>query len=208
MNLRWDRESFYRGGSGERPRRSPRTLLVLFGVYAAFLLTLPAHAQVTFERILNSQKEPQNWLTYSGAVNGQRYSPLTQITPANVKNLELQWVWQARSTEKFETTALVVDGVLYTIEAPNNVSETRAMKGVTGGYTTYPQLRKRASSRVASSSRWKPYSPLVAACNATTLRAETTRIPVSLAIILWLVAARRICIEITITLTTLWGHAT
>ena len=24
------------------------------------------------------------------------------------------------------------------IEAPNNVSDTRAMKGVTGGYTTYP----------------------------------------------------------------------
>ena len=73
---------------------------------------------VTFDRILHADREPQNWLTYSGTVNGQRYSPLTQITPANVKNLELQWVWQAKSTEKFETTALVVDGVLYTIEAP------------------------------------------------------------------------------------------
>src|SRR5512142_612151 len=76
---------------------------------------------VTFDRILHADREPQNWLTYSGTVGGQRYSPLTQVTPANVKNLELQWVWQAKSIEKFETTALVVDGVLYTIQAPNDV---------------------------------------------------------------------------------------
>ena len=41
----------------------------------------------------------------------QRYSSLDQITPQNVKNLELKWVFQARSLEKFEATPLVVDGV-------------------------------------------------------------------------------------------------
>ena len=99
---------------------------------------------VTFDRLLNARKEPQNWLTYSGTVDGERYSPLTQVTPANVKNLELQWVWQAKSTEKFEATALVVDGVLYTIEAPNNVY---ALDAVTGrifwnlNYTPAPEAR-------------------------------------------------------------------
>ena len=68
-------------------------------------------AQVSFDRILRADKEPQNWLTYSGTPFNQRYSPLTQITPANVKNLELQWVWQSKSLEKFEATALAVDGV-------------------------------------------------------------------------------------------------
>src|SRR5262245_32629096 len=83
------------------------------------------HAQqVTFDRLLRTDREPQNWLTYSGNVLGQRYSLLNQITTANVKNLELQWVWQAKSLEKFETTALVVDGVLYTIQAPNNTNNT------------------------------------------------------------------------------------
>ena len=92
--------------------------------------------QVSFDRILHANQEPQNWLTYSGTVSGQRHSPLTQITPANVKNLELQWVWQARSTEKFETTAVVVDGVLYTIQAPNDVV---ALDAVTGRlFWTYP----------------------------------------------------------------------
>src|SRR5579864_7560716 len=85
--------------------------------------------QVTFNRILNANKEPQNWLTYSGAELSQRHSLLTQITPDNVKNLELQWVFQARSLEKFEATPLVVDGVLYTVQAPNDVV---AMDAVTG----------------------------------------------------------------------------
>src|ERR1051326_6155352 len=80
--------------------------------------------QVTFDRLLHTDKEPQNWLTYSGNVLGQRYSPLTQITAGNAKNLELQWVWQSRSLEKFETTALVVDGILYTISVPNNTTDT------------------------------------------------------------------------------------
>src|SRR6202035_4746933 len=85
--------------------------------------------QVTFNRILNANKEPQNWLTYSGTELSQRHSLLTQITPANVKHLELQWVFQARSLEKFEATPLVVDGVIYTVQAPNDVV---AMDAVTG----------------------------------------------------------------------------
>ena len=35
---------------------------------------------VNYERILNARSEPQNWLTYYGAYDGQRYSPLDQIT--------------------------------------------------------------------------------------------------------------------------------
>src|SRR5579872_2003098 len=86
-------------------------------------------AQVTFDRLLNASKEPQNWLTYSGNLMSQRYSPLDQVTPQNVKNLELKWLFQARSLEKFEATPLVVDGVMYTVQAPNDVV---ALDPVTG----------------------------------------------------------------------------
>src|ERR1700675_2330778 len=99
-----------------------RTLLLL-----AMAGSLPA--QVSFDRILNANKEPQNWLTYSGTELSQRHSLLTQITPANVKNLELQWVFQAQSLEKFEATPLVVDGVLYTVQAPNDVVAIDAETG-------------------------------------------------------------------------------
>jgi alcohol dehydrogenase (cytochrome c) len=88
-----------------------------------------AWGQVTFDRILEANKEPQNWLTYSGTEMSQRHSLLTQITPANVKDLELQWVFQAHSLEKFEATPLVVNGILYTVQAPNDVVAIDAVTG-------------------------------------------------------------------------------
>jgi alcohol dehydrogenase (cytochrome c) len=94
-----------------------------------FLAAPLLFGQVTFDRILNANKEPQNWITYSGTELSQRHSLLSQITPANVKNLELQWVFQAHSLEKFEATPLVVDGVLYTVQAPNDVVALDAATG-------------------------------------------------------------------------------
>ncbi len=89
---------------------------------------------MTFDRIQHPEKEPQNWLSYSQNLFNQRFSPLTQITPANAKNLELQWVWQSKSLEKFEATALVVDGVLYTLQGPpaQGVYEIIALDAVSG----------------------------------------------------------------------------
>jgi alcohol dehydrogenase (cytochrome c) len=70
-------------------------------------------AQVTYERVLNASREPQNWLTYSGGYKGWRYSTLDQINASNVQHLVTQWVFQSASLGQFETTPLVVDGVLY-----------------------------------------------------------------------------------------------
>src|ERR687886_782732 len=76
---------------------------------------------VTYERILNARSEPQNWLTYYGAYDGQRYSPLDQVNTENVKRLAPAWVFQAGSqgihagpsTYAFEAAPLVVDGIMY-----------------------------------------------------------------------------------------------
>ncbi len=108
------------------------------------LLAASLSAQVSFDRLLNADKEPNNWLTYSGTMMSQRYSPLTQITPQNVKNLELKWVFQARSLEKFEATPLVVDGILYTVQAPNDVVALDAVTGrVFWTYSYAPALDAR-----------------------------------------------------------------
>jgi len=88
-----------------------------------------ADAQVTWERLLNAQQEPRNWLTYSGSNLSQRYSPLTEVTPGNVKDLELKWVFQAASFEKFEATPLVADGIMYTVQAPNDIVALDAATG-------------------------------------------------------------------------------
>src|SRR5690242_5875370 len=86
-------------------------------------------AQVTSERLLRAPSEPRNWLTYSGSYMSQRYSSLQQITAANVKNLELQWVFQAQSLQKFESTPLVVDGIMYLTQSPDDLIALDAKNG-------------------------------------------------------------------------------
>jgi alcohol dehydrogenase (cytochrome c) len=85
--------------------------------------------QVSYQRLLEAEKEPGNWLTYNGSYKSQHYSTLTQVQAGNVRELQLEWAWQARSLEKFETTPLVVDGVMYVTEAPNNVVALDARTG-------------------------------------------------------------------------------
>jgi alcohol dehydrogenase (cytochrome c) len=104
-----------------------RVLLLI--VVMSFFWVPTTRAQVSFERILGANKEPENWLTYSGTTSSQRHSLLNQIKPANVKNLELQWIYQARSLQKFEASPLVVDGVMYTVQAPNDVVALDAATG-------------------------------------------------------------------------------
>jgi alcohol dehydrogenase (cytochrome c) len=84
---------------------------------------------VPFDRILRANQEPQNWLTYSGNLNSQRHSLLTQISPANARDLTLKWVYQSRSLDKHEVTPLVVDGVMFTIQSPNDVIALDAATG-------------------------------------------------------------------------------
>ena len=86
---------------------------------------------VPFERILRADDEPQNWLTYSGGLDSQRHSPLTQISPDNARDLKLSWVFQSRSLEKHEVTPIVVDGVMYTVQSPNDVFALDAATGKT-----------------------------------------------------------------------------
>jgi alcohol dehydrogenase (cytochrome c) len=81
----------------------------------------PAWSQVSFERLKNAESEPESWLTYSGNYRGWRYSGLDQITRENVKGLRLAWVHQMRNAQ-VEMTPLVVDGVMYVTEPPNNVT--------------------------------------------------------------------------------------
>jgi alcohol dehydrogenase (cytochrome c) len=89
---------------------------------AAMRGSAPAVASgVTANRIRAARSEPQNWLTYYGAYDGQRFSALDQIDRANVKSLRPAWqfefgaigVMANPATYSFEAAPLVVDGVMY-----------------------------------------------------------------------------------------------
>lgn len=90
---------------------------------------LQAPPDVTFERILRAADQPENWLTYSGTLDGNRYSRLEQITRQNVANLELAWLRQKPTNGRLEATPLVVDGILYTTRNTNDVVALNAETG-------------------------------------------------------------------------------
>jgi len=61
------------------------------------------------------------WVTFGGGYHNQRHSPLTQLTPDNVDRLAPQWTFQTGLIEKFETTPLFHDNVLY-VTGPLNTA--------------------------------------------------------------------------------------
>jgi alcohol dehydrogenase (cytochrome c) len=101
-----------------------RRVLFLLSLYPGILV-----AQVSYERLALAAREPENWLMYSGTYMSQRYSALDQIAPANVRTLEQKWVFQAESLQKFETTPLVLDGIMYLTQPPNDVVALDARTG-------------------------------------------------------------------------------
>ena len=53
------------------------------------------------------------WPTYNGRLDGNRYSELDQITPANVRSLAPKWLYSLGAGHSLEVTPVVVDGVMY-----------------------------------------------------------------------------------------------
>lgn len=89
----------------------------------------PAFSPITWDRLVNADAEPENWLMYSGTLSSQRYSRLNQITTANVDELELKWAYQIPVIDRAETVPLVVDGIMFITEAPSNLVAVDARTG-------------------------------------------------------------------------------
>jgi alcohol dehydrogenase (cytochrome c) len=90
----------------------------------------PLNIHVTSEQISGARDTPGEWLSYSGSVNGWRYSPLLEITSANVSQLRLRWVHQFTFSEpKFEPTPLVVNDTIFVTEPPATVVALDAKTG-------------------------------------------------------------------------------
>jgi alcohol dehydrogenase (cytochrome c) len=102
---------------------------------------MPLGSQVSYDRLLHADREPQNWLTYAGSYRSWRYSALDQIRKSNAGNLELKWVYQLDSMDKFEATPLVVDGLMYFSQPPSDVIAVDAKTGRAFWTYRYPLSR-------------------------------------------------------------------
>jgi alcohol dehydrogenase (cytochrome c) len=68
------------------------------------------------------------WATYNGQPTGNRYSALTQITPANAGRMAPRWVFTLPNAAQLQVTPLVVDGVMY-VTAANDLYALDAGSG-------------------------------------------------------------------------------
>jgi alcohol dehydrogenase (cytochrome c) len=102
-----------------RARRRSVVISLMLAAIATVSLAAQSASPVTFQDLVRGLEDPTRWLTFSGDYSGQRHSPLKQITPENVGGLTAQWTFQTDTPGKFETTSIVLDGVLYVTGANN-----------------------------------------------------------------------------------------
>ena len=68
------------------------------------------------------------WLSWRRTLNGQGYSPLDQVTPENVEDLRVAWVWSMEQG-RVQTTPLVHEAVMYLANAGNVLQALDAATG-------------------------------------------------------------------------------
>ncbi|HEY3653921.1 MAG TPA: PQQ-binding-like beta-propeller repeat protein [Steroidobacteraceae bacterium] len=96
---------------------------------------LPAgtNVNVTDSMMLNADPDENNWLLHGRTYDNQRYSPLKQITADNAKSLSPVALVQTGMTASFETTPVVVNGVMYiTTPVVNSKMKIMAVNAATG----------------------------------------------------------------------------
>ncbi|MGH8727147.1 MAG: pyrroloquinoline quinone-dependent dehydrogenase [Burkholderiales bacterium] len=86
-------------------------------------------ADIDDRRLLGAGAEQGSWLTYGRDYSNQRFSPLTQITRANVKHLRPAWIYQSGANSTFQATPIVADGIMYVSLPFNHVVALDAASG-------------------------------------------------------------------------------
>src|SRR5579862_3632120 len=92
-------------------------------------------AEVTPQRLVNADKEPQNWLMNHRTYDGQRFSPLDKINKANVKGMKLEYavaIGGTSANENLESTPLAEDGFLYVVDQWGVLYKIDARSGEAG----------------------------------------------------------------------------
>jgi alcohol dehydrogenase (cytochrome c) len=102
----------------------PIALLVTQGLHAQ---SMP-YATVTDERL--QHPEAGDWLMYRRTYDGSGFSPLKQITAANIGKLSLAWAVNTDFVEAHETTPIVNHGRMFVTTPQNNVIAYNAKTGV------------------------------------------------------------------------------
>lgn len=103
-----------------------QTLLLGLVVLSAF--TLGACTSLPAQKISKSS-DTKDWPSFGRDFTNQRLSPLTQITPQNVKDLNLAWQFKSGVAASFQATPIVTGEVMYVALPFNHVVALDAKSG-------------------------------------------------------------------------------
>ncbi|QPC95989.1 membrane-bound PQQ-dependent dehydrogenase, glucose/quinate/shikimate family [Mesorhizobium sp. INR15] len=112
------------------------------GLYSMFLSPhdtsgVFSDAQMATNKTLETGVPDGEWQAYGRTNAGRRYSPLDQITPANVDNLKVAWTYHTGDIRgpndpgeaTYEDTPLMIDGTVYVCTPHNLVIALDAVSG-------------------------------------------------------------------------------
>jgi quinohemoprotein ethanol dehydrogenase len=104
---------------GNRSTGALAAVIIAFGGALGVAGTAQAAdvANVDDARIIENAKTGKEWLSNGLDYGANRFSPLDQITTANVGKLGLAWFYPLNSIFGVEATPIVVDGIMY-VTAP------------------------------------------------------------------------------------------
>jgi alcohol dehydrogenase (cytochrome c) len=113
------------------------TLLAVVGLLA-FTPTIsaqsaPSSPRPTLQELTSTTAAGDDWFTYGGALNNNRFSKLDQINASNVSQLKGAWMTRLHSGRgskyKFEADPIVIDGVMYIPSGNDDIFALDAKSG-------------------------------------------------------------------------------
>jgi alcohol dehydrogenase (cytochrome c) len=144
-------------GTSKRPNTTPGGAIRAAALATTVLGTAAPcwAADVTADRLINADKEPQNWLMNHRTYDGQRFSSLARIDRGNVKNLKLAYAVPLGGTagnESVEATPLVENGFLYITDGWGVLYKIDGTSGDVGRvvWRMDPKQEKQANNRGAA----------------------------------------------------------
>ena len=103
------------------------------------------YVPVTDEMLRN--EDAGDWLMARRNYQGWSFTPLTQISRDNAKELQLQWVWPMNEGQTNEPTPLVHNGIIYLTNTQNIV---QALDGKTGDLIWENHVGPNATTGIAA----------------------------------------------------------
>jgi len=106
-----------------------KSIKILTLLLSSILISCSQEFNITEERIINADSEPENWMSHGRTYDEKRFSPLNQINSENVSELGLAWKFTTDTNRGHEASPIVVDGVMFTTSAWSVVYALDAASG-------------------------------------------------------------------------------